>query len=288
MVRDSTALLLVLACLGGCGSDSMPDAADGPPAAAERQASGVTEGELGDATVVSAKAPLRQLSPGGKPDLSPRPARPGGAGVDAGAACEGGDLDPTAANLAAVAAATLCRLNAERAAQGLGPLRANADLAEAATAHARDMVDRKYFAHVTPDGVVLRSRVLPTGYLEAATDWMLGENIAWGSGALARPKAVVLAWMNSPGHRENILQGRYEEIGFGLVLGKPSPSGTGGLTYVNVFGTVTRGGGGTVAAPPPPSSTSSASKRAAARRRCAKRRTASSRRRCRAALRARR
>jgi uncharacterized protein YkwD len=64
----------------------------------------------------------------------------------------------------------------------------------------------------------------------------VGENIGWGSGALATPTALVAAWMRSPGHRANLLTRGYAEIGVGVVAGSPAGVMRDAGTYVTVFG----------------------------------------------------
>jgi hypothetical protein len=64
----------------------------------------------------------------------------------------------------------------------------------------------------------------------------VGENLAWGSGALSTPQAIVNGWMNSPGHRANILANDYKDVGLSACNGSPSTTQSGGTSYVNVFG----------------------------------------------------
>jgi hypothetical protein len=140
--------------------------------------------------------------------------------------------------VAVVAEATLCLLNGERADQGLAPLAPNDKLATAAAAHAQDLVAGSYFSHTGRDGSDVLDRIKRTGYIRDDRAWRVGENLAWGTGALATPAAIVRAWMNSPGHRENLLNARYREIGVGVVPGNPArPDGAGG-TYATAFGVV--------------------------------------------------
>src|SRR4051812_14552407 len=145
---------------------------------------------------------------------SPAPAR--------AADCPGADVVPAAGNLPQVADATLCLLNEERAAHGLAPTRANAHLAQASTAYARRMVAEAFFAHVAPDGQALTARLLDAGYIARGDHYVIGENLAWGQGELATARKTVDAWMNSPGHRANVLSRDYDEIGLGVVLGTPA------------------------------------------------------------------
>ena len=97
-----------------------------------------------------------------------------------------------------------------------------------------------YFAHVGRDGSQPAQRIRASGYLSSGGAWRIGENLAWGSGELATPKKIMAAWMGSPGHRANILQPAYREIGFGVIAGNPSSRGGGGATYVTEFGVVAR------------------------------------------------
>jgi uncharacterized protein YkwD len=119
--------------------------------------------------------------------------------------------------------ATLCLLNAERTARGLAPLRAQRTLAGVAAGYASTMVRDEFFAHTSPSGSTVLSRIQRTTYLRRNTRWWVGENIAWGSGTLGTPREVVAAWMASPGHRANILDPRFREIGIGIADGAPAP-----------------------------------------------------------------
>jgi uncharacterized protein YkwD len=138
---------------------------------------------------------------------------------------------------AAATQRTLCLVNAERRAHALPPLVASNRLRRAAARHGRDMVARRYFAHVSPGGGDVRRRVARTGYLRDSSAWMLGENIAWGAGERATPRAIVAAWMASPGHRANILRRSFREIGIAVVAGAPLASFDDAATYVTDFGT---------------------------------------------------
>ena len=109
-------------------------------------------------------------------------------------------------------------------------MRASGDLRRAAKLHATDMVRRRYFAHVSPEGGTMAQRVKRSGYLSGARRWALGENIGWGSGSAASAASIVNAWMNSPGHRAVILDRRFGEVGLGIARGVPS--GGSGATFV--------------------------------------------------------
>ena len=144
--------------------------------------------------------------------------------------CAGANTLPVAATLTAAWRATLCLANAVRVNQGLGKLRSNRRLRLAATAHARDMVARGYFAHESPAGVDLVTRLRRARYRggEAA------ENIGAASDSLATPMAMLITWMESPPHRANLLERRFDEAGSGVAAG--FPTGGAGATYVLDFG----------------------------------------------------
>ena len=130
--------------------------------------------------------------------------------------------------------ATLCVLNGERVRRHLRPLQLNRKLSAAARGHSRAMVERSFFSHTSLDGSSFVDRIRRTGYLEGARGWSAGENIAYGSGRLSTPRAIATAWMNSAGHRANILSRSYEAIGIGIARG--TPVGEDGGTYTTDFG----------------------------------------------------
>jgi uncharacterized protein YkwD len=124
--------------------------------------------------------------------------------------------------------AVRCLVNAERAAKRLPALRDAPALRRAADGHARDMVVRGFFDHVSPGGATLTDRVRRAGYGGLS----LGEDIGWGTGELGTPAAVVDAWMHSPPHRAVILHPRFREIGVGVNLGTPDDRTAPGAVYV--------------------------------------------------------
>ncbi len=149
--------------------------------------------------------------------------------------CPGADLRPAQDNMSQVSEATLCLLNAERAAESLGELTEQHQLTKASADFSQLMVDQHFFAHVGPDGSTLTSRLEASGYLGQPGSWTVGENIAWGESYLATPASIVKAWMDSPPHRENVLSPEFEEIGIGIVTGVPMSTNP-GATYTTDFG----------------------------------------------------
>jgi uncharacterized protein YkwD len=149
--------------------------------------------------------------------------------------CPGADIVPAADNLPAIGQATLCLLNEQRAEHGMKSLRTNTRLGSASISYSQRMVAQAFFSHEAPDGTTLVQRLTSVGYLDGGDDWVVGENIGWGQGPLSTPRSMVEAWMNSAGHRRNILSGDYAEIGLGLALGTPEDA-TWGATYTTDFG----------------------------------------------------
>jgi uncharacterized protein YkwD len=134
-----------------------------------------------------------------------------------------------------LANAALCLVNQERTSRGLRPLKSNRRLANAAGAHARDMCARGYFSHDSANGASFADRIRKAGYVPRNAFPSLGEDLAWGSGSLGTPREIVQSWMNSPGHRANILYPKFREAGMGVALGDPG-AGEDGVTYALDFG----------------------------------------------------
>ncbi len=112
-------------------------------------------------------------------------------------------------------AQVIAQTNLQRKENGdLPALKENAKLNAAALAKAKDMFANQYFEHVSPSGVDPGELVKKYGY-----DYILsGENLILGN--FADEKEVVQKWMDSPGHRANILNGRFVEIGVAMVKGE--------------------------------------------------------------------
>jgi uncharacterized protein YkwD len=154
------------------------------------------------------------------------------AGAQAGqAACASAHVQPSPEVLSQVRQVTLCLLNRERARRGLRPLHLNERLTAASTTHSRNMVRGNFFDHGN-----FVARILNAHYAPRRGAWTLGENIAWGNGDYATPASTVEAWMDSAGHRANILSRRFRDIGVGVVLGSPIRGHEGGAVYTTDFG----------------------------------------------------
>lgn len=106
-------------------------------------------------------------------------------------------------------------VNQERAQRNLKPLTWNDQLAQVARAHSKDMSERNFMSHTNPDGLSPFDRMKNSGIRYT----MAAENIAAGQ---PTPEAVMEGWMNSPGHRENILNPDLTELGVGFYQGSGS------------------------------------------------------------------
>ena len=144
--------------------------------------------------------------------------------------CHHTGADPNHTSMHKVQTATLCLLNRQRRIHGIHRVSENHRLDRASMAYAREMAARNFFEHGDFVGRIRRSN-----YLAGAGAWTVGENIAWGGGSLATPRAIVNMWMHSPGHRANILNAHFHNIGIGIARGTPAP-GVGGATYATDFG----------------------------------------------------
>jgi uncharacterized protein YkwD len=114
--------------------------------------------------------------------------------------------------IASVEQQVLAMVNAERAKVANCPsLHADSRLADAARAHSQDMAVHDYFSHTSPDGSTFVDRIARAGYPRTLA---AAENIAYGYPTAA---AVMDGWMNSPGHRANILNCGIRAIGVGVV-----------------------------------------------------------------------
>lgn len=103
--------------------------------------------------------------------------------------------------------------NIERKKYGKAPLKENSRLDSSAKAKAEDLFKNQYFEHTSPFGVDVSGLAQQAGYEYL----VLGENLAMGN--FENDEALVQAWMNSPGHRENILNPSFTEIGVYVLKG---------------------------------------------------------------------
>jgi uncharacterized protein YkwD len=119
--------------------------------------------------------------------------------------------------------------NAYRADHGLAELRLNRSLSAAAQEYSERMAREGFFDHRSPDGDMPGERIAEQGYR-----WQTwGENIAMGYRTASQ---VMRAWINSPGHRANLLNPRFDEIGLGVARARPGADDEDCLYWSQEFG----------------------------------------------------
>jgi uncharacterized protein YkwD len=106
-------------------------------------------------------------------------------------------------------------INRFRTENHLAPLSVTKDLSNVARLHSQDMATHDYFDHVSPNGDSLRKRITRGGI----TNWnRLAENIAMNYGHLDPAWVAVRGWLESPPHRQNILDKDLTETGIGVAV----------------------------------------------------------------------
>jgi uncharacterized protein YkwD len=138
------------------------------------------------------------VRPRTNPAAAPKPAKP-----------KSPPARPTADT--SVGGSVIHAVNAARKAAGLGPVNANGTLAAIAAAHSADQAANQTMTHTGSDGSSLGQRMARGGYRTSGA----AENVAAGYGSA---DAVMKGWMNSPGHKANIL-GNYIQIGVAVAYG---------------------------------------------------------------------
>ncbi|MES9525989.1 sigma-70 family RNA polymerase sigma factor [Streptomyces capoamus] len=191
------------------------DLAEPEPSAAETSAS---------PSASASPSPSRTKKP--SPSQSPRPTRERSTPKAAPAAptTRPASRAPQAQPApAGTVAQVVALVNKERATAGCGPVTEDPQLDRAAQGHSDDMAARDFFDHTNPDGAGPGERITAAGYRWST----YGENIARGQ---QTPQAVMDSWMNSPGHRANILNCSFKNIGVGV------HDGPGGPWWTQAFG----------------------------------------------------
>jgi len=127
-----------------------------------------------------------------------------------------------------------CLTNYARAQRSLPPLQLNADLDAAGQAKLTANVACGEFSH-TPCGRPFDT--VFSAYLQGASSYRIGENIAWGTGSYGTPRQAMNGWLHSTGHRENILTAAYSELGIGYLSGQTFQGYGGATLWSQEFGT---------------------------------------------------
>ena len=112
-----------------------------------------------------------------------------------------------------------CMHNYARNTKGLRALAADSRLRDSSNLKSRDILDCDEFSH-TACGRDMVHHIRKVGYNSGASCWGAAENIAWGSGSHATVREIMNGWLYSDGHRTNILNRRYRDVGVGLRVGE--------------------------------------------------------------------
>ncbi len=200
---------------GRSGASKSPSASpDGKPSAtASKQASRQTEKPAATRKPAPAGSPERTAAPSAEakksaPPASKAPAAPRTTPASSSRA-------PSSPAAASAQDAVLALVNEERSKVGCRPVTASASLTALAQTFSEDMAARAFFDHTDPDGATPWDRAAKAGVTGLG-----GENIARGQ---ADAQAVMDAWMNSDGHRANILNCDYTTLGVGVHFGSGGP-----------------------------------------------------------------
>jgi uncharacterized protein YkwD len=141
---------------------------------------------------------------------SPAAALTHGKHARASQSCAGADT-PTS-NVRRIQRAMLCLHNLVRREHGLSKLHLNRDLSNVAAGHARDMVTRHFFRHLSPGHRDHMDRIAASAYKPSAGCWTAGENL-FSSATARTPRQLLNAWMNSTTHRRDILHRGWHDSG---------------------------------------------------------------------------
>ena len=125
----------------------------------------------------------------------------------------------------------LAELNAIRRAHHLVPLRLSRPLTSAADSHSRAMGTYGFFSHSSRDGSAFWKRIKSFYAPSSTGGWSVGENLLWSTGAIEASEALTM-WMDSPGHRKNILTPSWREVGLSALSVPAAPGVFGGRDVV--------------------------------------------------------
>jgi uncharacterized protein YkwD len=165
----------------------------------------------------------------------------------------GAAADQLSLDQAAAQQAMTCLTNYARAQSGLVPLQPNSTLNDAGQAKLTADLSCAEFSH-TPCGRPFTA-VFET-YVQGATSYGVGENLAWGTGSFGTPRQTMSGWLHSTGHRENILRADYRELGIGYLADQTFQGYAGATLWSQEFGVRTPA---PATSSPPPASAQPAS-----------------------------
>ncbi|MCB5910770.1 CAP domain-containing protein [Streptomyces pinistramenti] len=204
----------------GTGSAAPAERATDPASRAGTRPAAPGTGRPSSAVAPSATpSPGRSASSAPARDSTPQAGRHGADSAGTASATPGSTASASPRKAPAAGTSTqaqvLSLVNQERADAGCSPVRADGELASLAQAFSDDMAARDFFDHTDPDGASPWDRARKAGISDLG-----GENIARGQ---SDARAVMKSWMNSPGHRANILNCDYRTLGVGVHTGPGGP-----------------------------------------------------------------
>ncbi|MGW2421756.1 CAP domain-containing protein [Streptomyces sp. NPDC001709] len=182
-----------------------------PPSPSASPTASASASASASPTPTPSKTAAEKPSPRATPSGTPH----GSASRAASKAPKAGSAPMAVSKENSAAAQVLTLVNQERAKVGCSPLAANSSLGKLAGSFSDDMAARGFFDHTDPDGKSPWDRAAAAGITDLG-----GENIARGQADAA---AVMEAWMNSPGHRANILNCDFKTLGVGVHFGPGGP-----------------------------------------------------------------
>lgn len=133
-----------------------------------------------------------------------------------------GSAGPQVSSADRLEQAVLDELNLVRLEHGRSQLKLNPRLTAAADSHTLEMVQSGYFGHESADGSHFARRIKGFYPLRARRAWTVGENLIWQERRLSA-RAAVTAWLGSSGHRENLLDADFREVGIAAVRAQGAP-----------------------------------------------------------------
>ncbi|KUL46895.1 sigma-70 family RNA polymerase sigma factor [Streptomyces regalis] len=226
--RRAVGGVVVVACVAGGGLWYFDtDPGTGNEEATATRTAGAPAVELGEPSPVetspsASKSPSPSASPSKKaspsPSRTPRPTKKSEPTPSPSTRLtrSASSTPETQATPTSAVAQVVALVNKERASAGCGPVTEDPQLNQAAQGHSEDMDVRDFFDHTNPDGADPGQRITAVGYTWST----YGENIAQGQ---QTPQEVMDSWMNSPGHRANILNCSFKDIGVGIHDGSGGP-----------------------------------------------------------------
>jgi uncharacterized protein YkwD len=154
--------------------------------------------------------------------------------VTSPAATPGSTLAPKVERRTALGAAVIREMNRVRAARGLHALHAVPGLRTAALSHSQSMLANDFFGHESADGTPFSERIKRYYSNRGWRTWSVGETLLASEGSTMDAAAIVAAWLQSPPHREIVLESSWRDAGIGVLYAPSAPHEFGGAEAIVV------------------------------------------------------